>query len=226
MNFATDLIRQLSGHHLLKHPFYQAWSHGELSRGTLKLYAEQYHAHVNAFPRYVSGVHARCEDLATRQGLLENLIDEERGEENHPELWARFAEGLGVERARLASLAGSDTGRMPETQALVGTFLRLTQSSYGEGLGALFAYEHQFPEIAKFKLDGLARHYGLADGRSTAFFKVHMQADVHHTRTLSDALDALPEGARERARAAARACAEALWGFLDGMERSRAVAVA
>ncbi|GIS54804.1 hypothetical protein Ct9H90mP29_18460 [bacterium] len=30
--------------------------------------------------------------------LLDNLIDEERGSENHPELWMRFAEGMGNSR--------------------------------------------------------------------------------------------------------------------------------
>ena len=28
--------------------------------------------------------------------LLDNLIDEEKGSENHPELWMRFAEGMGI----------------------------------------------------------------------------------------------------------------------------------
>ena len=37
-------------HHLLKHPFYQAWTQGTLSREALALYAEQYYQHVRAFP--------------------------------------------------------------------------------------------------------------------------------------------------------------------------------
>ncbi|WP_255586014.1 hypothetical protein [Wolbachia endosymbiont of Mansonella ozzardi] len=35
-----------------------------------------------------------------RQVLLGNLI-EEQGDENHPELWQHFAEGLGVSRSNL-----------------------------------------------------------------------------------------------------------------------------
>ena len=34
----------------------------------------------------------------TRQLLLENLNEEEKGKENHPELWMRFAEGMGNSR--------------------------------------------------------------------------------------------------------------------------------
>src|SRR5580658_8896806 len=64
---------------LLKHPFYQQWTAGTLPLSRLRHYAVQYYQHVAAFPRYLSGIHARCEDLSTRQTLLENLIDEERG---------------------------------------------------------------------------------------------------------------------------------------------------
>ena len=35
---------------LLDHPFYTAWSKGELSREILQKYAEQYYHWVNAFP--------------------------------------------------------------------------------------------------------------------------------------------------------------------------------
>jgi pyrroloquinoline quinone (PQQ) biosynthesis protein C len=34
----------------------------------------------------------------TCHALLENLIKEERGAENYPELWLRFAETLGIAR--------------------------------------------------------------------------------------------------------------------------------
>ena len=64
---------------LLDHPFYREWTAGTLPLQRLRNYAQQYYRHVAAFPRYLSGIHARCEDLSTRQALLENLIDEERG---------------------------------------------------------------------------------------------------------------------------------------------------
>src|SRR6266852_5737334 len=75
---------------LLKHPFYQQWTAGMLSAQRLGNYAIQYYRHVEAFPRHLSALHSRCDDLETRQVLLENLIDEERGAENHPELWLRL----------------------------------------------------------------------------------------------------------------------------------------
>src|SRR6266851_10013547 len=100
-----DLIPQLDAmiaeRHLLKHPFYQDWTAGRLSLDILREYAVQYYRHVEAFPRYLSALHSRCDDLCVRQALLANLIEEERGEENHPELWPRFAEGLEVNRSHV-----------------------------------------------------------------------------------------------------------------------------
>ena len=98
--FDQGLIARLDAmiaeRHLLAHPFYQDWSAGRLSRETLREYAAQYYRHVEAFPRYLSAIHSRCDDLGTRQAILENLIDEERGAENHPELWLRFGDRKSV----------------------------------------------------------------------------------------------------------------------------------
>ncbi|PIP84260.1 MAG: dehydrogenase, partial [Elusimicrobia bacterium CG22_combo_CG10-13_8_21_14_all_63_91] len=62
---------------LLSHPFYQAWSAGELTAEDLKFYAKQYYHLERNFPRLLSRVHSNCELPETRLALLENLIDEE-----------------------------------------------------------------------------------------------------------------------------------------------------
>src|SRR5688500_19510618 len=84
--FESTMLEAVMQYSMLKHPFYQAWSEGRLSKAVLGEYAKQYYAHVRAFPTYVSAVHSRCDDLSVRKELLENLIEEERGNENHPEL--------------------------------------------------------------------------------------------------------------------------------------------
>src|SRR5437764_663694 len=93
MNEYLDTIdNDIAAKHLLKHPFYLAWTRGELSREALADYARQYYHHVAAFPTYLSAVHAHCEDQSARKQLLNNLIDEEAGSPNHPELWRAFGE--------------------------------------------------------------------------------------------------------------------------------------
>jgi pyrroloquinoline-quinone synthase len=152
---------------LLNHPFYQEWTVGKLPLQRLQNYAVQYYHHVAAFPRYLSGIHTGCADLLTRQALLENLIDEERGGENHPQLWLRFAEVLGVARE---TVSGSEP--LPATQALVDTFVDLTKyQPLVAGLAALYVYESQTSAVAAAKIDGLRRFYGITSERGFAVFQ-------------------------------------------------------
>lgn len=210
-----DHVMQYS---MLKHPFYQAWSEGRLSKAILGEYAKQYYAHVRAFPTYVSAVHSRCEDLSIRKELLENLIEEERGNENHPELWLRFAEGLGVARADV-----TEAELLPSTRESVARLKALTQSEdYREGLAALYAYESQIPEVAKTKREGLKSFYGIEDERAVSFFRVHESIDLLHQDVALQTLKQQCQSEEEiqRAASAAAAGAEALWGFLDGVSQA------
>ncbi|MGH9388597.1 MAG: CADD family putative folate metabolism protein, partial [Vicinamibacteria bacterium] len=167
--FLEALDRLVSEKHLLKHPFYVLWNEGKLSREDLREYAISYYPQVANFPRYVSGVHASCEDAALRQELLENLIEEERGPENHPALWRKFAASLGAAESDLAAVP-----RTPEVAEAIAQFLAATRrGSVAEGLAALYAYESQIPEIAKTKREGLASFYGIGDSEATRFFTVH-----------------------------------------------------
>ena len=213
-SFVKALDATIARHAMLSHPFYKAWSEGRLDLDTLRRYARQYFAQVKAFPTYVSGVHASTEDLELRRELLENLIEEERGEDNHPELWTRFAEGLGVTREELDS-----TELLDSTKSSVEALRSLTRSDTIEGLAALYAYESQIPQVANTKRAGLSEFYGIDDQRTVEFFKVHEHYDVAHSASERDALARLcPDGARQqRALDAAETGARALWGFLDGV---------
>src|SRR5206468_12285534 len=88
----------IASRHLLAYPFSLRWTAGTLTRDELQEYARQYWHYALAFPTFVSGIHAHTDDLALRQSLLENLIEEERGPENHPELWLRFCAAVGLNR--------------------------------------------------------------------------------------------------------------------------------
>ena len=202
---------------MLSHPFYQAWSRGDLSQDTLRTYARQYFHHVDAFPRAVSAVHAACPDRDGRRMLAENLAEEEglgEGRTPHAELWMDFAVGLGASHE--AVFAETPT---PETIALIETFRRLSRSSYASGLGALYAYESQLPAVSTTKIDGLQRFYGVCDEPTQRFFRVHEKADIEHAAVCRDLLDRLPLDQQEEALSAAAELADALRGFLSGVER-------
>lgn len=214
VRFSENLVKELSVKHLLKHPFYQRWTCGELSLDDLALYARQYFHHVNAFPRYISATHSLCQDIQSRQVLLANLVEEEQGEKNHPELWMQFAQGMGASRQDVLK-----TEYFPETEELVDTFMDLSRNSYAEGIGALFAYEHQIPEVAAAKIDGLKRFYGVDAPEVLEFFETHLKADVWHSQETAQLMDQLSPQDQETAKQAAKRAAEALWRFLDGVDR-------
>ena len=213
--FETNLREAIMEYSMLKHPFYVAWTEGKLSKEVLGEYAKQYYAHVRAFPTYVSAVHSHCDDISVRQQLLENLIEEERGDENHPELWLRFAEGLGVARA-----AVKEAELLPATVESVSALQSLTQSdNYRDGLAALLAYESQIPQVAQTKREGLREFYGVSDERAVGFFRVHESIDILHQQTEMEILKERCQTAEDQERAinSARDSARALWRFLDGV---------
>lgn len=201
---------------MLSHPFYQAWTEGRLSLDTLRSYARQYFHHVEAFPQAVSAVHSACPDRDGRRMLAENLAEEEgveAGKQDHATLWLMFACGLGEDEGSIR-----DQQLNPETQALIDTFRRLSRQSYAAGLGALYAYESQFPGVATAKIEGLVDRYGIADEETLRFFRVHATADVEHSAVCRDLLDRLPQAERAEAIAAGEELAGALWNFLSGVE--------
>ena len=209
----STLDSMISERSLLKHPFYQAWTAGTLTMERLHNYAIEYYPHVAAFPRYLSAILSRCADIATRQSLLENLIEEERGADNHPELWLRFAEAIGVPRERVLDATPS-----PASASLVRAFTQLAESDHvAGGLAALYAYESQIPAVATAKIDGLKRFYRITDDRGLAFFTVHEKADVWHARTGADLLarHCTTDRDRDLAIDAGASALDALWSLLD-----------
>tara|TARA_B110000503_G_scaffold140335_1_gene230962 strand:+ start:3371 stop:4027 length:657 start_codon:yes stop_codon:yes gene_type:complete len=212
MSYLDILHQELDQYHLLKHPFYQAWNNGELSINTLQIYAKEYYGHVAAFPRYISSIHSLCEKIEDRQILLENLIDEEQGVDNHPELWMQFAEGLGCSRE------DCQTQELNSTKKLVNEYFDITRSCYASGLGALYAYERQTPEVAKSKIDGLQKFYNIKDEKTLKFFLVHMEADEWHTEECANLLNKMNPEEQQKALNGAVKGAQLLWNFLDEMQ--------
>lgn len=206
---------------MLKHPFYRAWTEGRLPLDTLRDYARQYFHHVEAFPRAVSAVHSACPDREGRRMLAENLAEEEgldAGKQDHANLWLMFACGLGEDEGTVRAQPLN-----AETLGLIDTFRRLSRRSYASGLGALYAYESQFPGVASAKIEGLIERYGIVDEETLRFFRVHESADIEHSRVCRALLDRLPAEQREEAVAAGEELAGALWNFLSGVEREATV---
>jgi pyrroloquinoline-quinone synthase len=220
-NYLDEIDNDIAAKHLLKHPFYLAWTRGELSKEALTDYARQYYHHVAAFPTYLSAVHAKCDDQAVRKQLLNNMIDEEAGSPNHPELWKRFTTALCVEEVDVAN-----TAKQPETKNLVETFRSVCRDgSTAEGLAALYAYESQIPAICESKIDGLKKHYGFTDPKHYQYFTVHIEADREHSAAERKMLEThVNQQNFESVRASVNRVLDALWEMLSGVCRRHAIA--
>ena len=213
--FLQKLDEIVAERHMLQHPFYQMWNEGALTKEMLRQYAGEYYHQVHAFPTYVSATHANTEDMVVRQMLLENLIEEEHGPDNHPELWLRFAEELGLTREEV-----KERRFLEHTRNSVRILRELSgRSNPSEGLAALYAYESQIPEISTTKIEGLKKWYDLDTKNALEFFVVHEHADEIHRTVTREALErmCITDEQKQAALDAAREAADAFNLLLDGV---------
>lgn len=210
MSLMQRLQAIIAEYDLLKHPYYQAWSNGQLTKDMLQRYALQYYHQVEHFPRFISTVHSKCPKIKARQALLENLVDEELHGKDHPSLWRQFAYGLNATDAMLENV-----DYMPETKAMVDTYYDLANNDWKDGLCALYAYECQVPAVAASKIAGLKSFYDINDADTLEFFTAHQAYDVEHAAQVAELIEEYVDPAQ--AEVATRHAAKALWNFLDGL---------
>lgn len=213
MTFLAKLQTQLEDYNLLNHSFYQRWNDGMLSIDELRQYAINYYAHVRAFPLFIRIILSDCDNIEFRNLLLANLMEEEgRGEYDvsHPELWLRFAEGVGCSREHLQN----PSYRAASGKDLLKGYFEIVDKGFAYGLGALYAYERQTPSVAASKIEGLRKFYDVKE-EVLEFFKVHIKADEWHTEECEKIIEVLSEKEREMVRQGALEGASLLWKFLD-----------
>jgi pyrroloquinoline-quinone synthase len=223
--FLTQLDARIAKYDLLCHPFYKAWSAGELTRDDLRAYAQDYYHHVEAFPSYLAESAMRMEEGELRRAILANMCEEKgvggasgRDGAPHSELWLDFAEGMGSSR----DLRWYEP--VPEIRQLAKHFQRISsEGSPEEALAAFYAYESQVPRVAKEKERGLREMY-YSDDKTCGYFTLHTTADVYHSKVWRNQLQrkvaANPDSA-DKTLNSAEETARALWLALDGIEARR-----
>ena len=199
---------------LLTHPFYQAWSAGELRAEDLARYAEQYRFQVIALPELLRRARSVTRDEDTRAELSRNLDDEEgRTGVAHARLWEAFGAAVG---------AAAEASPLGETRASAESLAALVGEDEVTALATMWAYEVQTARVAETKETGL-RCYGVDSPEALRFFRLHGELDVHHARALLEGIERCLArgGSLEAAKAAVERSSQAQWTFLDGAERLR-----
>ena len=170
-----EIDRIIEERSLLKHPFYQAWSDGKLTRESLAGYSKEYYQLVKAVPIFMTQL------MDYVPSSLYNELDFHQQEEfSHISMWERFASGLGISRNDLLN----HDGLYKTNHAISGMHQLMT--SVESGASAMYAFEKEIPKISQIKLEGLAEFYGLTSEDVTRYFKEHMEADIRHAASWKD----------------------------------------
>jgi pyrroloquinoline-quinone synthase len=176
---------------VLRHPFYERWEQGDLTRAELAFYAGEYRHAVVAL---------------ARAAVVAGDAEHAREEAEHVELWDDFAAALD---------APLDREPTAETRACAEAWAPDERS---HALAVLYGLESSQPEISKTKLRGLVAHYGFGEAdAATSYFRVHAERDLEHAKAARKALAHVPVAETTALVAAAERALEANWRLLDGV---------
>lgn len=192
LNSANRLDDIVAEYSLLEHPFYVAWSKGELPVAALKDYAREYGAFIATIS---AGWRAAGNEAVAAV------------EEHHTRVWnSTFAESLGA------------AVTAPQVEG-VAALVALANEMFSDpvaALGALYAFESQQPFTAQSKLDGLRHHYADLPAAVREYFRLH-EDDYDEPAILAHRINALDPQDVARAEEACRRMSQALYQALTGI---------
>jgi len=178
MNIIQKIDEMLEERSLLKHPFYQMWSDGKLTKESLAGYSKEYFQLVKAVPAFMTPIIEKAPDA-----VVGELVENQQEESDHIKPWIAFAGELGISEDELISYSGTT-----KTQKAVSDLNQLMVTFDG-GASAMYAFEKEIPKISQTKLDGLAEFYGMTNNEATEYFKLHTEADIRHAASWRNILE-------------------------------------
>ena len=141
MNIIKKIDEMIEEKSLLKHPFYQMWSDGKLTQGSLAGYSKEYFQLVKAVPSFMEPIIENASD-----DVVTDLIENQQEESDHIAPWIAFAKELGIPKDDLISYEG-----LPKTQKAVSDLNNLMGTFEG-GACAMYAFEKKFQKSVKQNL--------------------------------------------------------------------------
>ncbi len=181
MNIIQKIDEMIEEKSLLKHPFYQMWSDGKLTRESLAGYSKEYFQLVKAVPSFMTPIIEK-----SPESTVSELVENQQEESDHIRPWIVFAGQLGISEDELTSYSGT-----AKTQKAVSDLNQLMDTFDG-GACAMYAFEKEIPKISQTKLDGLSEFYGMTSDEATEYFKLHTEADIRHAASWRSILEKSP----------------------------------
>jgi len=177
---------------VLRHPFYERWECGALSREELAYYAGEYRHAVTA----LAGLAASASDAGHAAE-----------EAAHVAIWDDFAAEL-----------DADLDRAPRAETVA--CIEAWSGTGVEGAAALFVIESAQPDVSRTKLEGLTRWYGFEpSSKGTRYFDLHAERDYEHAELSRRVLEQAGPEDEDGIVAAAERALRANWELLDGVEQ-------
>ena len=172
------------------HPVFQKVRTGQASRDQLDFCMRWLYCFTRDFPRYLSGIHARCSQMEVRTLLAENIYEEDTGGLSgtapHPELYLRMIDALGFDREKYERAK-----MIPEGKALQDWMEKVTtRGSWVEGVAAVCVAMEAQPKYSPSASWGMAdrnslwleEQYGV-DPKGLEFLRVHSKVEPGHGET-------------------------------------------
>jgi pyrroloquinoline-quinone synthase len=190
MTLLIDQINvEIDKYSLLKHEFYQMWQEGKLTMDHLAGYSKEYYQLVKNVPNFVKNTLNNNPNHKYNKLIEGNLIEERE----HIAPWEEFASSLKVTPSDLKNYGGDSL-----TNNAIQKLIDISNSSFEEGVAALYAFEKQLPKISQTKRAGLVNFYGLTEENAHKYFKIHEEVDVMHAKMWENILNECTSEAHEK----------------------------
>lgn len=203
-----------------KHPFHRLLHEGKLDKGQVQAWVLNRYYYQFSIPLKDAGLLSRAEDPAFRREWIRRIVDHDGTKEGEGgiERWLVLAEGVGLDRDYVRSLAGI----LPATRFAVDAYVRFVRErslleAVASSLTELFA-----PDLHKARIEALLQNYDFANERTLAYFKTRL---VQAPRDVQFGLAYVLREARRRDQqeaclAALRFKTDVLWAQLDALHHA------
>jgi coenzyme PQQ biosynthesis protein C len=202
------------------HPFHKAMKSGELTKGQVQAWALNRYYYQSRIPIKDAALMARMDDAELRRAWRQRIIDHdgERAGEGGIARWLKLTDGLGLDRAYVASTEGV----LPATRFAVEAYVHFVRErSLLEAIASSLT-EMFSPRIIADRVAGMLANYDFVSRETLAYFQRRLD---QAPRDADFALDYVKREARrpdqqQAVLDALRFKCDVLWAQLDALEHA------